>query len=460
MGSVMTKRTFLRGGGGKTLLLTLALLALVTAALAAITAADFTTAQAQIDDEATGRIVAQRLEDGRVEFGWQPTGGSRVLPRQRYFPTAATVDRWLRSSPVEVDGAAIGRISARLLSDGRIEFAFTPTDGERITPQARYFPADARVGRWLRSTEIAIGPAALRYTAVSAGWFHTCGLRESGAIECWGWNDDGQTDAPDGRFTAISVNGVHTCAIRESGEIACWGDNFLGQTDAPDGRFTAISVSGVHTCAIRESDSAITCWGANSFRTPLQNDIKTGQIDAPEGSFTAVSAGNVHTCGLRDTGEIACWGRNDGFTSEGYPYVTGRTDAPDGRFTAVSAAWKHTCGLRESGAIECWGDWGDLDAGQTDAPEGSYTAISAGTVHTCAIRAGSGAIDCWGANGYRSWDPETEVEAYVETGQIDAPDGRFTAVSAGSYHTCGLRESGAIECWVWNDNGQATPPTD
>ncbi len=186
------------GGGGKTLLLTLALLALVTAALAAITAADFTTAQAQNDDEATGRIVAQRLEDGRVEFGWQPTGGSRVLPRQRYFPPDATVDRWLRSSPVEVGDAEIGRINARLLEDGRIEFAFTPTDGERITPQARYFPADARVGRWLRSTEIAIGPAALRYTAVSAASYHTCAIRAGdGAIECWGGlNQHGQATPP------------------------------------------------------------------------------------------------------------------------------------------------------------------------------------------------------------------------------------------------------------------------
>ena len=126
--------------------------------MAAISAADFTTAQAQSDDESTGRIVARLLDDGRVEFGWQPTGGERVLPRQRYFPADARVDRWLRSSPVEVGGAEIGRINARLLSDGRIEFAFTPTDGERITPQARYVPADARVGRWLRSTEIAIGP--------------------------------------------------------------------------------------------------------------------------------------------------------------------------------------------------------------------------------------------------------------------------------------------------------------
>ena len=155
MGERHAKRTFVLGGG-KTLLLTLALLALAVAAFVAIIAADFTTAQAQNDDETSGRIVARRLDDGRVEFGWRPTGGARVSPEKRYFPASINHNRWLRSSPVEVDGSAIGRINARRLSDGRIEFAFTPTGGQRILPPTRYFPTNARVGRWLRSTQIEV----------------------------------------------------------------------------------------------------------------------------------------------------------------------------------------------------------------------------------------------------------------------------------------------------------------
>ena len=51
----------------------------------------------------SGRIIARRLVDGRTEFGWQPVGGGeRVLPQQRYFPTDATVDRWLRSAEIEL----------------------------------------------------------------------------------------------------------------------------------------------------------------------------------------------------------------------------------------------------------------------------------------------------------------------------------------------------------------------
>ena len=101
--------------------------------------------------------MARRLADGRTEFAWQPTDSDeRILPRSRYFPASAAVDRWLRSSPIEVGGVEIGRINARLRADGRIEFAFTPTGGERILPPSRYFPAAAAIDRWLRSTEIEI----------------------------------------------------------------------------------------------------------------------------------------------------------------------------------------------------------------------------------------------------------------------------------------------------------------
>ena len=169
------------------------------------------------------------------------------------------------------------------------------------------------------------------FTAVSAGSIHTCGLRTDGAIECWGdakshrdaareeWLDDlpddaivtvhavSSIDAPAGNFNVVSAGGYHTCAIRESGEIACWGNNNDGQTDVLAGRFTAVSAGFDHTCGLRESGE-IACWGNNDYR----------QSAAPLGKFIAVSAGAIHTCALRETGAIECWGYN----------ADGQTDAP------------------------------------------------------------------------------------------------------------------------------------
>ena len=335
------------------------------------------------------------------------------MPSARYFPADAEVDRWLSSSPVDVDGEAIGRINARLRSDGRIEFAFTPTDGERIEPRARYFPADAHVGRWLRSTEITISVApATGFSAVSAGQTHSCAIRAgSGAIECWGSNDEGQGDAPAGRFTAVSAGNFHTCAIRESGAIECWGENSDGATGAPPGEFRTVSAGFNHTCGLRES-RVIECWGSNqnwqwNEETESMEPVYAGKIDAPPGEFRAVSASGSYTCGLRSNGAIECWGDTD----------YGQADAPAGSFSAVSAGGFHVCGLRESGAIECWGS--NL-YGQTDAPTGRFVAVSAGAAHTCAIRE-SGAIECWGLNTKWQWNEETESAEPVYGGQTDAP---------------------------------------
>ena len=370
------------------------------AALLALAAAwAVSVAQAQ-NDEQTGRIVAQRLADGRTEFGWQPAGGARVLPRARYFPPDADVDRWLNSSPVEVEGEAIGRINARLRSDGRIEFGFTPTDGERIEPSARYFPVDARVGRWLRSTEIAMSaaPAATGFVAVAAGDYHTCAIRaESGAIECWGSNADffgeygGQSDAPEGRFVAVSAGSWHSCAIRESGAIECWGDT---EQHPLTGRYRALEAGWVVVCAIRESGE-IECSG---------EDIRAGSYIAVSTGGRGTGRPGYHTCGVRESGEIECWGSNEVFEpnlppEEGGKWIWyGQATPPAGSdFIAVSAGAAHTCAIRENGAIECWGS-------DSDAPAGSFTAVSAGAAHTCAIRTGSGAIECWGWNEYGQTD--------------------------------------------------------
>ena len=445
------------GGGvkplGRALLLGLAALA------AAVVALDLAQPVQAQGDEQSGQIVARRLDDGRTEFGWQPAGGERVLPRARYFPADAGVGRWLNSSPVEVDGAEIGRINARLREDGRIEFAFTPTDGERILPPSRYFPAAARVGRWLRSTEIVVGaaPAATGFVAVSAGWGYTCGLRVSGEIECWGRDSDGQLDAPTGPFSAVSAGSSHTCGVRESGEVECWGDNGYGQLDAPAGRFSVANASwdGPFTCAIRAASGEIECWGARSA------SLGAPEPDAPpDGRFSAISNG---VCALRESGEIECW-----WTSGGRIFGVG--SPPPGYFTAVSAGGSHVCGLRENGEIECWGSnstvelistdesgnsWQEVYGGQTDAPPGRFTAVSAGASHTCGLRE-SREIACWGSN---------EEYVYADgvwtatTGLTEAPEGSFIAVSVGARHTCAIRESGGITCWGWNGDGQTDAPS-
>ena len=110
-----------------------------------------------IDDVAVaGRIRARRLSDGQVEVGFQPTGGDLILPARRIIPVDAQVNRRLVSSDVVADGVLVGRITARLLRTGQIEFGFNPVEVAPVLPRVRLFPADAEVGRWLRSSPIVV----------------------------------------------------------------------------------------------------------------------------------------------------------------------------------------------------------------------------------------------------------------------------------------------------------------
>ena len=267
------------------------------------------------------------------------------------------------------------------------------------------------------------------FTAISAGYRHTCGITADSTAVCWGVGGAGLLSAPGGEFTAISTGSGHSCAIRADRTAVCWGANVWGQTDAPGGEFTAISAGRDYTCAIRADRTAV-CWG----------DYNLGQADAPGGEFTAVSAGVYHSCAISTVRGTVCWG---------VPFW-GQADAPGGEFTAVSAGWDHTCAIRADRTAVCWSDhpYGDFEEGQAnnwgqvDAPGGEFTAISAGYRHSCAVRADRTAV-CWGRN--------------LE-GRTDAPGGEFTAISAGYGHSCAVRADRTAVCWGSNVWGEADAP--
>jgi len=43
---------------------------------------------------------------------------------------------------------------------------------------------------------------------VASGFAHACGLRNSGVVDCWGFNEFGQADAPEVLFESIDA-GMH-----------------------------------------------------------------------------------------------------------------------------------------------------------------------------------------------------------------------------------------------------------
>jgi alpha-tubulin suppressor-like RCC1 family protein len=176
---------------------------------------------------------------------------------------------------------------------------------------------------------------------VSAGEFHTCAVHGDHTLWCWGENGNGQlgdgttngSDVPVQESTAasdwaaVTAGYVHTCAIKTTGTLWCWGDNGNGQlgdgttsdshvpvqesTAASD--WAAVAAGYNYTCAIKTTGT-LWCWGDNGNGqlgdgTTNGSDVPVQETTAAS-DWAAVTVGYVHTCAIKTTGTLWCWGNN------------------------------------------------------------------------------------------------------------------------------------------------------
>ena len=134
----------------------------------------------------------------------------------------------------------------------------------------------------------------------------------------------------------------------------------------------------------------------------------------------------------------------------------------------ITSGYSHSCTISNDKAY-CWGNnnFSQLGDGSTTKSlvpiaVGGVLAgkviksISAGSYHTCALD-NSGIVYCWGFNIYsqvgnpldsRMSSPEPIAVGGVLAGKV------IKSISAGGFHTCALDELGKVYCWGNNINGQ------
>ena len=306
-------------------------------------------------------------------------------------------------------------------------------------------------------TLMACGPKKL--IDVDGGTNYICGLRADGAPDCWSIArpnvrpdpEFGEDSPPRGEtFKAISSGPLHVCALRLDGTPVCWGREEHGATTPPEGeRFVAISSGSKHSCGLRGDGTAV-CWGIWSDGRP-ERDVPAIEITEENGPrqgerYLSVSSGSSFACALRYDGAPVCWGSSR----------MGRTEAPAGeKFIDIDSSSNHTCGLRADGTPVCWGSNShgqsalrgdqlvpsDPTVQTTVSPPAlgeKFTMISAGSNHTCGLRAGGTPV-CWGYDG---------------RGEATTPeDEKFRLISTGKGYTCGLRADDSLVCWGVHERG-------
>ena len=306
---------------------------------------------------------------------------------------------------------------------------------------------------------------------VTAGDHHTCAVKDNGAVFCWGKGENGRlghnktsgskskvpvrvVTSSDGVFNnvkQISAGGRHTCALKNSGEIFCWGHADRGQmatssTGAPKNRISfdssdddnvQVSAGHEHTCAVKE-DGSLWCWGESHsgkigngefseddhiITNPHQVEAYTGRtLDG----IVQVSAGEEHTCALHYTGVAYCWGlKDDGrLTASGegpklYPTLaTKQSGQTLEGLIQVIAAHSHSCARTQESKALCWGKGSEGRLGNNTNADTPYpsgvknpdnTAASLTNVfelsqprdkHMCVVKGTSAQVLCWGEGQY------------------------------------------------------------
>src|SRR3989339_656479 len=466
--------------------------------------------------------------------------------------------QWYNGSTVYINGT--------LFKEGSISAGYLHTCGIRAN--------DSRVLCWGDSLYGILGDGqnttdrtspylttdSSAYSSVSAGQYHTCGIRANDSrVLCWGNSANGKLgDEQNGvyvlnpnlttdisAYLMITVGYDHTCGIRANDlRVLCWGDSANGKlgdgqttTDrtspyltTDSSAYSSVSAGIFHTCGIRANDLRVLCWGESLYGRlgDGQNgvDVLNPNLTTDTSAYSSISAGYEHTCGIRASdGRVLCWGESASYqlgdgqntldrnvstlTTDISPYKKGFTQVNETLVSILSSSnlhageiWKLSCRAydftsysssmnssiitilggpptmatvkinstvntkndsiygycngtdKESDDLAYQYQWYN---GSTDYFNGTLFkegSISAGNYHTCGIRANDSRVLCWGGRNYGALGDGNDSNTDNLNPNVTTDTSSYISVSAGYFYTCGIRTNDSrVLCWGAGDYG-------
>ena len=118
-----------------------------------------------------------------------------------------------------------------------------------------------------------------------------------------------------------------------------------------------------------------------------------------------------------------------------HPASAATIESTKDTYRMVDAGGEHNCALTRAGRAHCWGGERATDDQALEAPGGRFTQVSTGGNHSCGIAAFTGEALCWGIDDGSPYDLDQVT---------DTPSGIFTQVSAGGWHTCAVTRAQTV----------------
>jgi hypothetical protein len=296
--------------------------------------------------------------------------------------------------------------------------------------------------------------------SVSAGAFHTLGLRKDGTVITWSGDNFGAPPVPTNlnSVVAISAGGGFSLALRSDGTVVEWENSLGGARFGSTGGFRP---PGVRTPPTNTSPQPpiilpiqpVEIWPILPVE-PVQSNlppvIQPIQLNPqpqssprlalpsvfapPDGlkNVVAISAGLRHALALKSDGTVVAWGVDELGETEVPPDLNGVVE--------IAAGDAHSLALRSDGTVVGWGG-GTSGAGTPPTNLTSLVAIAAGEQLSVAVKS-DGTIVAWGTLGFQT-----------ATNSVS----NATAVALGEYQGTALRSDGSLFNWVVGSPSSIVP---
>ncbi len=280
---------------------------------------------------------------------------------------------------------------------------------------------------------------------LAAGGYHTCALRNN-QVFCWGYgllgqlgqglheNESHAVAVPGlgNDVTQIAAGELHSCAVKKTGAVYCWGFSYTGAVGNGQSRMNT---------------------GFGSYMIPTATMQPTLVQGLTGIGITQLAASKNSTCGLASTGDVYCWGSGSEFQlgdqKSGITNHSGtarRATSLPAKALSIHGAENGFCAITTNQQLMCWGFV--VAAAQKTYPMTDMTpngltvkSLALGDAHSCFVDANQ-KLYCLGDNWYQQTGLSDTADTWTPVGTE-----RWTRIDTYKKTSCGITASGQVKCW-------------